>query len=100
MVLEHLNPVLAHQKEEQETNECMPMVAAELRDIDWTQVQMRNQQQNTMMPGTEEVPRPSGEIENGLSQIDEYIAGLHEASVAAEQTCKNDDQKEDQKQVF
>ena len=33
MLLEHLNPELNQEMEEQETNECMPLVVAELRSI-------------------------------------------------------------------
>ena len=38
MLLEHLNPELNQEMEEQETNECMPLVAAELKSIDFTKL--------------------------------------------------------------
>ena len=35
-MLEHLNPTLAKEKEEQETRELMPLVREELRTVEWS----------------------------------------------------------------
>ena len=83
MLLEHLNPELNQEMEEQETNECMPLVAAELRSIGMAKLHELRESQKREENGCQLGQRYSDINQNGEDELDDYIADLAESAKPA-----------------
>ena len=83
MLLEHLNPELNQEMEEQETNECMPLVAAELRSIGMAKLLELRDSQKREENGCQLGQQYSDIKQNGEDELDDYIADLAESAKPA-----------------
>ena len=83
MLLEHLNPELNQEMEEQETNECMPLVADELRSIGMAKLLELRESQKRDEKVCQLGQQYSDINKNGEDELDEYIADLAESAEQA-----------------
>ena len=94
MLLEHLNPELNQEMEEQETNECMPFVAAELKSIGMAKFLELRESQKRDEKGYQLSQQYSDINQNGEDELDEYIADLAESPEPANPELGKEEKRE------